>query len=182
MPQLPVIAFVLGALVLLSTAGCGGEPGFSGDVDVPDGYTTYRGDGVSFVHPQAWRPVTRDLGHGITEIRFQAAGAGRAAPAVVLTVQNGVGDRFDTKVAGQRQVLETVGDADVEQDDVDVPGAQKAYLSRVEIPDHGGGASSSQTVDVLAADGRHLTLSAGAPDSDDDAVDVDAVIASLRMG
>jgi hypothetical protein len=182
MPQPVVASLAIAALALLAAAGCGGGPSFSGDVDVPDGYTTYRGDGVSFVHPRSWRPVTRDLGHGITEIRFQATGGGRTAPAVVLTVQPGVGARFDTKVDGQRQVLETVGDAKVEQDTVEVPGARKAYLSHVEIPDRGQGASRSQSVDVLAPDGRQLTLSAGAPKRDADAIDTEAVIASLRLG
>ena len=181
MRRLRVLPPTLIALALTGAVGCGGGASFDGEVDVPDGYETYRGEGVSFVHPAAWRPSTRSLGHDITEIRFQAADAGRTAPAVVLTVQPGVGERFDTKVASQRDVLESVGDAEVEQDSVEVPGARKAYLSHIDVPDRGTGPSKSQSVDLLTADGRHLALSAGAPERDADAVDADAVIASLRV-
>ena len=64
--SLPALAC---CLVALAWSGCGGAP-FSGTPDVPDGYATYRGEGVSFVHPASWRPRTRSLGQGIAEIRF----------------------------------------------------------------------------------------------------------------
>lgn len=167
---------LLPATALLATfalLGCGG-PSFEGKVDVPDGYATYRGNGVSFIHPAAWKPTTRELGKGITEVRFQdPAAAGDAAPAVSLTVQPGVGDRFDAMLDSERDVLETTAGADVSQDEVDVPGARKAYRSTIET-----GATKSQAVDVLAPDGRHLALAAG---GDEDTLDVDAVIRSLRL-
>jgi ABC-type glycerol-3-phosphate transport system substrate-binding protein len=157
-------------LALFALLGCGG-PSFEGQVDVPDGYATYRGNGVSFIHPAAWKPTTRDLGKGITEVRFQDPAADDAA--VSLTVQPGVGDRFDAMLDSEREVLETTGGADVSQDEVDVPGARKAYRSTIET-----GSAASQAVDVLMTDGRHLALAAG---GDHDELDVDAVITSLRL-
>jgi hypothetical protein len=166
---------LLPATALLATfalLGCGG-PDFEGEVDVPDGYATYRGNGVTFIHPAAWEPTTRDLGKGITEVRFQDPAGDEAGAAVSLTVQPGVGDRFDAMLDSEREVLETAGGADVAQDEVDVPGARKAYRSTIEAD-----ASTSKALDVLAPDGRHLALAAG---GDGDALDVDAVIASLRL-
>ena len=32
-------------LAVLALSGCGGDDGFDGNADVPDGYATYRGDG-----------------------------------------------------------------------------------------------------------------------------------------
>jgi len=169
MPRSFPFLALLPASALLATfalLGCGG-PSFEGEVDVPDGYVTYRGNGVSFVHPAGWRPVTRELGKGITEVRFQ----GEGDAAVSLTVQAGVGDRFDPQLESEREVLETTAGADVSQDEVDVPGARKAYRSTIESD-----SAKSQAVDVLTPDGRHLALAAGGDD-----LDVDAVIGSLRL-
>jgi hypothetical protein len=179
----PILALLPAAAVLavLALGGCGGAD-FKGDVKVPDGYVVYRGPGVSFVHPAGWKPTTRSLTKGVTEIRFQDPGARGPAPAAVsLTVEPGVGTRFEAQLDSERAVLEAVGGAKVSQDAVDVPGARKAFRSKIEIPDRGTGSSASQAVDVLAADGRHLALAAGAPESQRDAIDVDAVIASLRL-
>ena len=76
----------------------------------------------------------------------------------------------------ERAVLETAGGAKVSQDEVDVPGARKAYRSTIESD-----AAKSEAVDVLLPDGRHVALAAGAPDGQGDALDVDAVIGSLRV-
>ena len=166
----PLLA-LLPATALLATfalLGCGG-PDFKGRVDVPDGYATYRGNGVSFVHPASWKLTTRELGKGITEVRFQDPSGADAA--VSLTVQPDVGERFDALLESERTVLETAGGADVSQDEVELPGALKAYRSTID-----GDGATSQAVDVLAPDGRHLALAAGG-----DELDVDAVIRSLRL-
>ena len=76
----------------------------------------------------------------------------------------------------ERAVLETTGGAEVSQDEVDVPGAQKAYRSTIESD-----AARSEAVDVLLPDGRHVALAAGAPEGEDGALDVDAVVGSLRV-
>jgi hypothetical protein len=162
--------------VTLALLSCGGDDGFEGKADIPDGYAIYRGNGVSFVHPAAWEPTTRELKEGLTEVRFQDAGSGDAAPAVSLTVQAGVGDRFDDVLDSERDVLEAAGGAKVTQDEIDVPGARKAYRSTIETD-----AARSEAVDVLLPDGRHVALAAGAPEGEGDALDVDAVIGSLRL-
>jgi ABC-type glycerol-3-phosphate transport system substrate-binding protein len=163
------------ALVALTLPGCGGSD-FEGEADVPDDYATYRGNGVTFVHPAAWKPATRDLGRGITEVRFQDPAAGESAAAVSLTIQADVGDRFDALLDSEREVLETTTGAEVSRDEVELPGARKAYRSTIETD-----SASSEVVDVLAPDGRHLALAAGAPDGQDDELDVDAVVSSLRL-
>jgi hypothetical protein len=170
----PRISLIL--LALLALAGCGGS-GFDGDVDVPDGYATYRAGDVSFVHPAGWRPTRRSLGHGITEVRFQDPAAQGAAPAAIsFTTQAGAGERFERQLESERSVLESIGDAKVSREDVDVPGATKAVLSTIE-----SSGASSRAVDLLAADGRHLALAAGGPDGGLGELDPQAVIESLRL-
>jgi hypothetical protein len=177
MRSLPLLAALLLAPVAL--LGCGGSD-FEGEVEVPDGYATYSGNGVSFVHPAAWEPTTRELTDRVTEIRFQdPATDGPNAPAVSFTMQGGVGDRFDAMLDSQRELLETTRDAKVSQEAVDVPGARLAYRSRIELPGDGNGSSTSEAVDVLTPDGRHLALAAGG--RDEDAVDAGAVVDSLRL-
>jgi hypothetical protein len=181
MPSFPYLALLPAAVLaaVLALAGCG-DSGFDGDVDVPDGYATYSGAGVSFVHPEGWEPTERELTDGVTEIRFQPPGAGANSPAVSLTTQDDVGDRFDALLDSQRDLLESTADATVSQEEVDVPGATKAYRSRIELPGEGS-SSTSEAVDVLAADGRHIALAAGGPDDEGDAVDADAVVSSFRL-
>ncbi len=174
----PFLALVpaLALLAALALPGCGGSD-FEGEADVPDGYATYRGEGVSFVHPASWRPKANDLGKGITEIRFQdPAAAGDGDAAVALTIQPDVGDRFDAQLDSERTVLESTGGAGVTQDEVDVPGASKAYRSTIEAD-----GSASEAVDVLAPDGRHIALAAGGPDGQADALDAAAIVNSLRL-
>jgi len=166
----------LAVLAALLLGGCGGSD-FEGDVDVPDGYETYSGNGVSFVHPEGWRATTESLGHEITELRFQDPDAGGPeASAISLTVQPGVGERFDTQLEDERSVLEGAGGAKVSREDVDVPGATKAVRSTIESE-----GARSEAVDLLDSDGRHLALAAGGPDGERDVLDADAVIASLRV-
>src|SRR5688572_23722416 len=120
----PFLALVpaLALLVALAVPGCGGSD-FEGEADVPDGYATYRGDGVPFIHPQGWKPATKDLGKNITQVLFQDPDAGEGDAAVSLTIQPDVGDRFDAQLESERKVLETGTGAGVTQDEVDVPGA-----------------------------------------------------------
>jgi hypothetical protein len=163
-------------LGLLAFGACGGN-GFDRDVDVPDGYATYRGDGVSFVHPAGWEPTRRSLGHDVTEVRFQDPSArGAADPAISFTVQPGVGDRFDAQLDSELSVLESTGGAAVSREDVDFPGAEKAVRSSIESD-----RASSQVVDVLAPDGRHVALAAGGPEGELGPLDADAVVGSLRL-
>ena len=68
-PLSAAAAVTTAALVL---TGCGGSD-FDGEADVPDGYATYRGEGVTFVHPEGWKPETRDLGKGITPEHLDAS-------------------------------------------------------------------------------------------------------------
>jgi hypothetical protein len=163
-------------LALLVLGGCGGS-GFDGDVDVPDGYDTYDQNGVSFVHPAGWRMTTKSLGHDITEVRFQDPDAEGTAPAAIsLTVQPGVGERFDRQLESERTVLESAGNAKVSHEDVDVPGATKAVRSTIE-----SSGASSEAVDLLAPDGRHVALAAGGPEGELGELDPGAVIESLRL-
>jgi hypothetical protein len=160
----------LAALVpaLAVVAGCGGAG--SG---VPDGYVTYRGDGVSFAHPEGWRATTRSLGHDVTQVRLEDPAV--AGPAISLTVQPGVGERFDAQLEGELSVLEEAGGADVDRRPVEVPGAEKAVRSTIGSPGARG-----EAVDVLTRDGSHVALAAGGPEGQR-AVDAAAVVESLRV-
>jgi hypothetical protein len=42
------------------------------EVDVPDGYTRFRGAGVSFVHPQGWRVTERESADGAPSVQVTA--------------------------------------------------------------------------------------------------------------
>ena len=53
-------------------AGCGGGGDLTGEADVPDGYTTFEGAGVSFAHPEGWRVQERSA-------RGRPGGGDRAA-------------------------------------------------------------------------------------------------------
>jgi hypothetical protein len=155
-------------LALLAAAGCGGGG------EIPDGYATYRGNGVSFVHPAGWEATTKSLGHGITEVRFEDPET--SGPAVSLTVQPDVGERFDTQLEGERTVLESAGGAEVTFEEVDVAGAEKAVRSTIE-----SSGAKSEALDVLAPDGRHLALAAGGPKGEQGPLDTGAVVDSFRI-
>jgi len=169
-------ALLIPLVLLLALGGCGGS-GFDGDVDVPGGYVAYREAGVSFVHPAGWRPARKSFGHDIAEVRFEDPAAHGSTPAAIsLTLQPGVGDRFDSQLDGERTVLESVGDAKVSRETVDVPGAEKAVRSTI-----ASSRATSKALDVLVADGRHIALAAGGPDGELGPLDPDAVIESLRI-
>jgi hypothetical protein len=68
----------------------------------------------------------------------------------------------------------------VDGEDVDVPGAVKAVRSKIEST-AGGSEMRSQSLDLLLRDGTYVSLTAGTPKGREDAVDVDAVLASLRV-
>ena len=70
----------LAVFAVLCLGGCGGSD-FEGDVDVPDGYATYKGNGVSFVHPEDWQATTKSLGH--EHHRAALPGPGRRWPGAV---------------------------------------------------------------------------------------------------
>jgi hypothetical protein len=119
MRSFPLIALLPAVVLLL--VGCGGSD-FEGEIDVPDGYETYSGNGVSFVHPAAWAPTTRALTARVTEIRFQDPETDDPnAAAVSFTMQDDVADRFDAMLDSRRELLETTRDAKVSQEAVDVP-------------------------------------------------------------
>jgi hypothetical protein len=164
----------LSLIVALCLAGCGGAD-HGGDVDLPDGYVGYSAEGVSFVHPRGWRPTTRSLGHGITEVRFEDPDA-RGGAAISLTTQRMAAGRFERRLEDERSVLEGAGGAQVTREDVDVPGAIRAVRSTIESP-----GASSEALDLLMPGGRHLALAAGAPAGRRGVLDAAAVIASLRV-
>lgn len=170
--------------VAAALAGCGKGGDFSGDVTVPDGYATYRGDGVSFVHPSAFRQERLPQEAGDTEIRFiDPRAKGEFVPYVTFRVKRGQGEEFEGYVDSLATVFKTLGEAEIEAADVEVPGADTARRLDVEAPPKQGGNKTtirSSTLVVRAGNDLY-SISAGGPEDLEGRVDAEAIVESLRL-
>ena len=156
------------AILALALAGCGEAADFSGDAEVPGGYETYEGQGVSFAHPKL--PESDDgkrlrFGDDKAFVELRVAG-GEAATARDFRIY------VDSYVVLARHA----GDSEVDVTEQEVPGADAARLMKVTGPQ--GLESRVLLVDrgddvILLSAGTRA--GAGAP------VDADAVIESFRL-
>ena len=169
------------ALVAL-LAGCGGGDELAGEAEVPDGYATYRGQGVSFAHPEGFEATTETLPNGITEVMLRDPAAGDGAPYVHLTVAPERGGDIEPLVRSQRVAVESVFKGEVgDEREVDVEGATAARRVGIRQPSDGGPVFERESLLVLAPDERFYVLGAAAPESGGAALDRDAVIRSFRL-
>jgi hypothetical protein len=159
----------------LAVTGCGGAR-YKGEVKVPKGYETVKVDGVSFVRPASFTGHDLKTASGLLHTQYgdPAVKGGKGAFVGVSTLPN-ARKRFETIVSDARSVVEST-DGKVDVDEVDVPGAEKAYRSKIEAGD-----VRSQILEVLLSDGTYVSLSAGTSKDDADGVDTGAVLDSFRV-
>jgi hypothetical protein len=162
-------------------AGCGGEE-LSGAADVPDGYSTYRGEGVSFAHPGAFEAEAKTNANGIKEVTLKDPASGDTAAWIHLTVDPTGGDDIEPLARSFRVATESSlfkGEVSDERE-VDVEGAVAARRLEATLPSREGGEFERESLLVLAPDERFYILSATVPEGED-AIDRDAVIGSFRL-
>jgi hypothetical protein len=172
------------AALVATAAGCGGSD-FSGPVDVPKGYVTVRADGVSYVRPAAFRGMGDiETAEGLRSSPFGDPRTKRTPQALVtFSSEPNARDEFESRVSEARVVIEST-DGKVKSRAVDVKGADKAYRLEIDAPRAEGSepvATHNQMLMVLLRDGTAVSLTAGGPERDQDALDADAVIDSFRV-
>jgi hypothetical protein len=179
------LSLLVVAIALLATAtGCGGSD-FSGPVDVPKGYVTVHADGVSYVRPSAFRGLGDiHTAGGLRSTPFGDPRTKRTPQALVtFSSEPNARDEFEHRVSETRVVIEST-DGKVKSHEVDVKGAEKAYRLEIDAPKAEGSepvATHSQMLMVLLRDGTAVSLTAGGPERDQDALDADSVIDSFRV-
>jgi hypothetical protein len=165
------------AVILLAlAAGCGGEE-LSGEADVPDGYATYRGEGVSFAHPDGFEAEARTNANGVEEVTLRDPSAGDGAATIHLTVAPERGDDIEPLARSVRVATESIAKGEVgDEREVDVAGAVAARRMDISQPAPGGATVDRESLLVLAPDQRFYILSASG-----EGLDRDAVIRSFRL-
>jgi hypothetical protein len=170
------VALTLVALL----AGCGGDE-LSGEAEVPDGYTVYRGEGVSFAHPGAFEAEAQSNPNGTKEVTLRDPAGDDGDPWIHLTIAPERGDDIEPLARSTRVATESIFKGEVSDErEVDVEGAVAARRLDVTLPSREGGEYERESLLVLAPDERFYILSATVPEGED-AVDRDAVIASFRL-
>jgi hypothetical protein len=173
------------ALPTVLLAGCGDE--LSGKATAPDGYATFKGDGVRIAYPEGWEvDEGKDSDGGA---RVQITPPDRAKTPYGLILLSSTPDaekRFENQVKGRRTVIETVTDGTIESDEkVDVPGTKDARRLTATVPAKDGTDPvevKSDSLDLLRDNGDTLTVVAAAPQREgDDDLDPKAVVDSLRL-
>ena len=166
----------------LALAGCGGES-IGGDVEVPDGYGTFKGDGVSFVHPAEMRRESQELPSGARLVRLSGPAAGDRPTAYVnFTVRPEDAEVFMDVVRTTRRVFEQSSKAKVSETEVDVEGADDARRLSIDTP-AGSGRPRPETAEMLLVrDGKRvLILAAGRQEGRPTRLDEAAVVESFRL-
>jgi hypothetical protein len=169
--------------ILVLLAGCGGGDELSGTADVPERYSLYHGEGVSFAHPDGFEAETETNANGVKEVTLKDPAGGDDAPYIHLTVAPERGDDIEPLARSVCVATESIFDGEVSDErDVDVEGATGARRLDARQPARSGTVFERKSLLVLAPDERFYVLSAVVPESGGDALDRDAVIRSFRLG
>lgn len=186
-PAMKPVATALLLLLGLLSAGCGGggEEDLTGAVAVPEGYVTFSGSGISFVHPAGWKVDQRTDADGAPTVQVTAPRADATpAPLIQLTVVPGGGGRFDSFVEQRRVVVERVNDGKLDSEgEVELQGARKALRTVSTLPAGQGTAPVEvKSAALEAVRGEDIVvLTAAEPQRDGSGLDVEAVVDSLRF-
>jgi len=170
------------ALPALLLAGCGDE--MSGKASTPDGYATYKGDGVRIAYPEGWQV---DEGKDGTRVQITPRERAKTPYGLILLSSSADAEaRFERQVKDRRTVIETVTDGKIESDEeVEVPGTQDARRLTATVPAKQGSDPvevKSDSLDLLREGGDTLTVVVAAPQrKGDDDLDPKAVVDSLRL-
>jgi hypothetical protein len=172
-----IIAITIVALL----AGCGGDE-LSGAADVPERYSLYRGEGVSFAHPDGFEAETKTNANGVKEVTLRDPEGGDEAAYVHLTIAPDRGDDIEPLARSLRVATESIFKGEISDErEVDVDGATAARRLDARQPARSGTVFERESLLVLAPDERFYVLSAIVPESGGDALDRDAVIRSFRL-
>ena len=177
----------LAVLTLAATllAGCGDE--LSGKATTPEGYATYKRDGVSIAYPTGWQVSRRDDSDGGSSVQITPK---RTTPTpygvILLSASPDAEKRFANNVKGRRAVLKSVADAKIDSDEeIEVPGTKEAHRLTATAPPRAGtdpAEVKSDSLDLLRDNGDTLTVVVAAPQrKGDDDLDPKAVVDSLRL-
>ena len=177
-------------LCILATAAvssCGGGNDFSGDPKVPDGYKTYKADGISFAYPGDWQVAERTDEEGAPAVEITPPEKSKTPYGLIsVLVTPGAGDRFDSLVDQSRIVVRDVNNGKIDSDEsVDIPGAKKALRSTATVPAEQGSDPvevKSDNLDLVRDNNDVVNLTVAAPQRDGDDFDPAAVVDSFRLG
>lgn len=173
------------ALAAVVLAGCGDE--LSGKSGAPDGYKTYKGDGVTIAYPEDWQVARRIDSDGGSSVRITPKDASQTPfGLILLSASPHAEKRFANNVKGRRAVLKSVSRATIDSDEaVDVPGTKEAHRLKATAPPRAGSDPvevKSDSLDLLRENGDTLTVVAAAPQrKGDDDLDPEAVVDSVRL-
>lgn len=191
MPKPAILISVLAAVAVLVAAGVllavlrdDGPPA------PPEGYATFEaqvgGRTVSFAYPRAWGAVQRGSEQGVSTFSFRGpADADGERSAVRMAADPGTTISFQSQygLVDGNDRLQLANEREIEEQDVDVPGAEQAKRRVLEYDlssDGGAQRSRSSTIFAQSEDGLFVSLvadtSADKPD-----VDADAVLESLTL-
>jgi hypothetical protein len=163
-------------------SGCGGGGALEGEV--PASYVTFRGEGVSLAHPPGWQPDRRPFSEGARVVFAPPSPGPAPVDQISLTVERGfTPEEFESRTDQIRSgLVERSSGEIVSDEEVDVEGAQIAFRSVIEFPPGAAGpvAVRSTSVEVLADGGTYVSLSVAVPENEE-RVDAEAVLASLRV-
>jgi len=172
-----MLGTIVGAAFVLA---CGGSSErFSGDRDLPAGFEVAQGTLASFAHPASWRTETRSVQTARVLSAQAPAAVGGATPTIQLRQIDKLEGSFDSLVRARSSFAEGSGEDRSEQrEEVEVPGTERAELSRGEVS-FGGARYESFDLSILTDDGAGVFFSAVVPADGD--VDADAILDSLRL-
>jgi hypothetical protein len=174
------------ALPLVLLAGCGGG-NFHGTPDTPEGYSTYRGEGVTLAYPKGWRVARREDDDGGSSVRITPRRQSPTPYGLILLVSSPDAEkRFANNVKGRRAVMREVSKAEIESDEeVEIPGAKEAHRLVATAPPRAGTDPveiKSDSLDLLRENGDTLTVVVAEPQREgEDALDPAAVVESVRL-
>ena len=172
-------------LLAVLLAGCGDE--LSGKATTPDGYETYKGDGVRVAYPEGWEVDEGKDSDGGSRVQITPRDRARTPYGLILLSSSPDAEkRFEKHLAGRRTVITTVTDGKIESDEkVKVPGTKDARRLTATVPAKDGSdpvAVKSDSLDLLRDNGDTLTVVVAAPQrKGDDDLDPKAVVDSLRL-
>ena len=150
---------------------------------MPDGYSVYRGGGVSFAHPDAFEAEAKTNANGIKEVTLRDPASDDDAAYIHMTIDPEGGDDIERLARSVRVATESIFKGEVtDEREVDVDGATAARRLDASQPNRSGQVFERESLLVLASDERFYILSAIVAESVEDALDRDAVIRSFRLG
>ena len=168
--------------------GCGGDGDFKGSASSPDGYATYKRDGVSIAYPEGWRIDRRQDSDGGSSTRITPKDQDETPfGLILLSASPDAEKRFKASVKGRREVMKAASNAKIDSDEeVDVPGAKEAHRLKATVPPRAGTDPvdvKADSLDLLRENGDALTVVVAAPqrDGDKDELDPAKVIESVRL-